>query len=137
MAKKEKPVEKDIKDIEKELDELLEKMTKINDSIEEHLKEDEEYQGYFKEAKKVAKVQIDKAEDTVILGTENGAMFLGTEKEIIEGLASLIHALVDGGDVDIEGIMEACVHGIADETGKGDMDKEKILLLLKVINESL
>lgn len=116
------------KDLEKELEKVLEQMAKITAELEGNVEG-------LEDAKKEAKEQIDKAKKGIILSTENGAMFVGSEPRILAILASIIHTLIEDETIDIERVIDACIHGIADLEGKGKLDKERVVLLLEEINE--
>lgn len=117
--------------MDKELEELLGKLKKAVEEIEGNNEEG------LKEAKEEAIKQVNKSKKGLILATENGALFAGSEVRIMATLASMIHTLIGAGEIKEEAIIEACLRGLVDIEKPGKSDKDRINLVLEQLKEML
>lgn len=114
---------------DKELEELLEK---FKDVIKELDVSDEEK---LKEAKEDGIRMINNSKKSIVLATENGTMCSGTGLHITATIASMIHLLINKGEIPEEKIVEACLRGITDKEKVGETNLERVNLILETLKE--
>lgn len=114
---------------DKELKELL-------DKFEEIIKEIDKNDGKeLKEAKEAGIKLINKSKEVIVLATEDGSMFAGTGVHITATIATMIHSLINNGEIPEEKIVEACLRGITDKKEVGNADIERVNLVLETLKK--